>query len=181
MATDIEFSLIRHTPDTLIEYIKTQVFPFHVTSDAEKRRHVGQLILTETNEIKPFYKFFHSVKELYPDCNRKTLENEFVLFTNTARMAVKWEDFQKNGDRYPIKLSTEGKFAPLNGIVLPLNDPFWLQYFPPLGWWDLSSVVQVLPNKYPLSNSKQCIKLAASLVTPPFKFNPGLHPFPQEL
>lgn len=55
-------------------------------------------------------------------------------------MAAKWEKFEEDGDRYNLQYRTAGddkvrpEHAALNGVTLPMSDPFWESYYPPNGW-----------------------------------------------
>lgn len=65
--------------------------------------------------------------------------------------------------------------ASLHGVTLPMDDPFWDEYYPPLGWNCRCTVVQVLRNRHTESDSNTAIDNGriATEKTPSFRFNPG--------
>ena len=99
----------------------------------------------------------------------------------STQMAEKWQEFEKDGDRYLLQYRTahdekvRATHAALHGVTLPPDDPFWDEYYPPLGWNCRCTVVQVRRGKYPASDSSASIAngRAATEKTPSFRFNPG--------
>ena len=99
----------------------------------------------------------------------------------STQMAEKWQEFEKDGDRYLLQYRTahdekvRATHAALHGVTLPPDDPFWDEYYPPLGWNCRCTVVQVRRGKYPASDSSTSIAngRAATEKTPSFRFNPG--------
>ena len=65
--------------------------------------------------------------------------------------------------------------AALHGVTLPPDDPFWNEYYPPLGWNCRCTVVQVRRGKYAESDSHAATAAGrqATAKTPSFRFNPG--------
>ena len=98
-------------------------------------------------------------------------------------MAAKWKDFEKDGDEYLLQYRTAGddkvraEHAALHNTTLPINDPFWDEYLPPLDWGCRCTTVQVRRGKYPESNSADAIAAGERATDTPkkkiFRFNPG--------
>lgn len=151
-----------------IEYIKENVFFFSVCKTKEDMRVLSKKILTETGEIKPFYKFHQEVQLIYPKSDWNTLEPEYNLAVACAQMAVRIEDADQNEDRYNLQLrELEGK----EFTLLP-TDLFWNKYFPPNDWTDNKFfVVQVRKNKYPLSNSEEAQEYMSEKVNSLFQYD----------
>jgi hypothetical protein len=67
--------------------------------------------------------------------------------------------------------------ALLHGTTLPVDDPFWDKYFPPLGWNCRCTAVQVRKDKYPVSDSTTALqageRATESKKQQIFRFNPG--------
>lgn len=108
-------------------------------------------------------------------------EAEKGYATQSAQMAEKWQAFEKDGDEYLLQYRTandekvRAEHAALQGITLPVSDPFWDKYYPPLGWNCRCTVVQVRRGKYDESESESACKAGAYATekTPSFRFNPG--------
>lgn len=155
-------------PKSVSEYIQTNIFYFTVCKSKDEMKAVSQLILTSSNEIKPFYKFRQDVQKIHTDSNFDLLEREYNLAVACAMMTLKLIDFESDGDRYYWQLrENEGI-----DITLPSSDPFWEKFFPPNDWTDNRFfVVQVRKGKYKESDSKQAIKYMEKKVDPLFQYD----------
>lgn len=108
-------------------------------------------------------------------------QTEYNYAVQSTQMAEKWKDFETDGDRYLLQYRTANDekvrddHAVLHNTTLPMDDPFWDEYYPPLGWNCRCTVVQVQKEKHPASDSNQAIANGhmATIKTPSFRFNPG--------
>ena len=107
-----------------------------------------------------------------------------------AQMAQKWQDFEADGDDYLLQYRTANddkvrhEHQLLDRITLPVNDDFWKEFYPPLGWNCRCTVVQVLRDKHEQWDSAEAIRLAnAEIGESSFRFNPGITKqcFPDEV
>ena len=67
--------------------------------------------------------------------------------------------------------------AALHGVTLPIDDPFWEQFYPPNGWNCRCSVSQVRKSKYPATPHNEAMALGEVATQRDtrqmFRFNPG--------
>lgn len=97
-------------------------------------------LLDEDGNRKPFDRFLNDVRKIDETYNRNYLRAEYGYVQASAEMAAKWEQYAEDGDRYNLQYRTAGdskvrpEHAALNGITLPMSDPFWDSYYPPNGW-----------------------------------------------
>ncbi|MDR2652063.1 MAG: minor capsid protein [Prevotellaceae bacterium] len=149
----------------------------------------SQLLTADTGEVKSFEKFFQDVQKINEAYNRRYLEAEYGFAVHSAQMAVRWNDYEQDGDAYNLQYRTAGDdrvradHAALNGTTLPMNDPFWTSYTPPLDWGCRCTIIQVLKHKYPVSDSPRAQELGKEATTrigadgsnklAMFRFNPG--------
>ncbi|MBK9292580.1 MAG: minor capsid protein [Bacteroidetes bacterium] len=147
------------------------------------------MLKDEKGNIKPFSRFRQEITSLYQTYNVRYLEAEYNFAAASAQMAAKWSDFEQDGDQYNLQFRTSNdekvraSHAALHNTTLPPSDPFWDNYIPPLDWNCRCTVVQVLKNKYPLTNSAQAIRNGEAATTridkngvnraAMFRFNPG--------
>lgn len=126
---------------------------------------------------------------LHQAYNVNHLEAEYNFATGTAQMAAKWNDFEQDGDAYDLQYRTaadekvRASHFILHNTTLPPSDPFWNENAPPLDWGCRCTVVQVLKDKYPQSNSAEAVAKGRKATTrlgkdgvnraAMFRFNPG--------
>lgn len=140
-------------------------------------------LLDENGDRKPFERFLNDVRKVDETYNSNYLRAEYNFIHASAAMAAKWEQYQEDGDRYYLQYRTAGddrvrpEHAALEGVTLPMDDPFWEEYYPPNGWNCRCTVVQVRKSKYPKTDHDEAMRLG-ELATGQdtrgmFHFNPG--------
>lgn len=148
----------------------------------------SKLLLDDKGNIKPFTQLSHEFDKLNVTYNKNYLEAEYEFAVGSSQMAAQWEGFS-DSDRYELQYRTAGdnrvrpEHDALNGITLPKPDPFWSSYTPPNGWNCRCTVVEVLKDKFPTSDSDKAIKAGEAATTQIgkdgknrleiFRFNPG--------
>lgn len=143
-------------------------------------------LLDENGNRKPFNQFLTEVRKIDNTYNRNYLESEYNFVAASAEMAEKWERFTADGDRYNLQYRTakDDKVRPeheeMEGITLPINSPFWEDFYPPNGWNCRCTVVQVRKSKYsttPLDEAKRRAEDALQKMDGKgkmFRFNAGM-------
>ena len=175
--------------DEILYALRENVFIFSGMKTYHQLKEASQLLITENGDIKPFYRFNEDIQKLYGAYNERYLEAEYGFALHSAQMAAKWNDYGHDGDTYNLQYRTAGDdrvrhdHAELNGITLAMSDPFWNSYTPPLDWGCRCTIIQVLKDKYPLSDSVAAQELGKSATTrigadgvnklAMFRFNPG--------
>lgn len=107
-------------------------------------------LIDEEGRRKPFERFLNDVRKVDETYNSNYLRSEYNFVHSSAAMAAKWEQFQEDGDRYNLQYRTAGddrvraEHAALEGVTLPIDDPFWEEYYPPNGWNCFTSRTPVL-------------------------------------
>lgn len=140
-------------------------------------------LLDENGNRKTFEQFLNDVQKIHATYNEHYLRAEYNFVQASATMAEKWEEFQQDADRYYLQYRTAGdnkvrpEHADMHGITLPMNDPFWEEFYPPNGWNCRCTVVQVRKSKHPPTDHDEAIALG-ELATGKdtkgiFRFNPG--------
>lgn len=111
-------------------------------------------LLDENGNKKPFERFLNDVQTIDTTYNQNYLRAEYNFVHASADMAAKWEQFAADGDRYLLQYRTANddrvrpEHADLEGVTLPIDDPFWASYYPPNGWNCRCTVVQVRRGKF---------------------------------
>lgn len=132
---------------------------------------------------KPFETFLNDVQKVHESYNSNYLRAEYNFAHASARMAARWKQFMKDGDRYNLQYRTayddrvRTSHRRLEGITLPPASKFWDDYFPPNGWNCRCTVVQVRKEKYAESDETKALndgsQATAGKHQEMFKFNPG--------
>ena len=140
-------------------------------------------LLDENGERKPFERFLRDVQKIDETYNQNWLRAEYNFAGASAGMAARWEDFEEDGDRYYLQYRTahDGRVRPehagMDGITLPVDDPFWDTNYPPNGWNCRCTVVQVLKADNEPTDRGEAYRRAESALRGDrrgmFRFNPG--------
>lgn len=140
-------------------------------------------LLDEHGARKPFNQFLQEVQAIDSTYNKNYLRAEYNFVQQSAEMARKWEQFAQDGDRYYLQYRTanDDRVRPeheeMDRITLPMDDPFWEEFYPPNGWNCRCNVVQVRKSKYDPTPPTEAIERAAGAtgrdVRGIFKFNAG--------
>ena len=105
--------------------------------------------LVKEGKIQNWNAFKKEALKLNKTYNKNYLEAEWINAKQSAKQAQNWQEYQRNKDKYKnLKYKTQGddrvreEHAKLNGIIKPINDPFWDSYYPQNGWRCRCYVVQ---------------------------------------
>ncbi len=145
-------------------------------------------LLTKDGRVKSFKELEHEFTKLNVEYNQNYLEAEYQFAVNSAQMAANWAALDEDG-RYNLQYRTASddrvrpEHAELEGITLPKEDDFWLEYYPPNGWNCRCTVVEVRKSKYEESDSAKALESGEKATTKIgkdgknrleiFRFNPG--------
>ena len=144
----LEMSDLMRQRLTRSNYIFSGMKTFHELNEAFPS------LLDENGNRKPFERFLNDVRKIDETYNSNYLRAEYNFVQASAEMAAKWEQYSEDGDRYLLQYRTahddkvRPEHAALDRITLPMSDPFWESYYPPLSWNCRCSVVQVRRGKY---------------------------------
>ena len=145
----VEMSDLMRQRLTRSDYIFSGIKTFHELNEAFPS------LLDENGDRKPFERFLNDVRKIDETYNANYLHAEYNFVQASASMAAKWEQFSEDGDRYYLQYRTahddkvRPEHAALEGVTLPMSDPFWETYYPPNGWNCRCTVAQVRKGKYP--------------------------------
>lgn len=140
-------------------------------------------LLDDNGARKPFEQFLKDVQSIDDTYNRNYLRAEYNFAMNSAEMAARWEEFEKDEDEYYLQYRTAGddnvrpEHAALRGVTLPRSDKFWKTYYPPNGWNCRCTVVQVLKDGTKATDHNEAMARGAEALSKDkkgmFAFNSG--------
>lgn len=182
----VSAGITHEVPNTLIAYLKRDVFIFSGMKTYAELKEASQLLTTPAGEVKPYHQFAEDVKKVNSTYNDNYLQAEYQFATGSAQMAANWAEIDQDND---LQYRTAGDdrvrpdHAALANITLPAKDKFWDKYYPPNGWNCRCLAVEVLPGKYARSESDDAMQKGDAATTKLdkngknrdeiFRFNPG--------
>lgn len=182
LAVGVDTSTGEDTSSDLSAGLHESTYRFSGFKTYHEMNEVSHLLQDEAGNIRPFNDFMRDVRGIDKQYNENYLKSEYLLVSQSAAMAAKWEEIEADGDRYDLQYRTAGdenvraEHAALDGVTLPSSDPFWESYYPPNGYRCRCTAVQVRKGKYPRSDSVQAIAKGDEMTTGKlsiFRFNPG--------
>ena len=183
LSEGVNGAITEEVPAELTQSLLNNTYIFSGFKTYHEMRQASALLRSSTGGFKSFEKFYRDVKKIDNTYNRSYLAAEYEFAVQSTQMAVKWKDWEEDGDRYLLQYRTAGdervreEHAALNNTTLPMDDKFWDSYLPPLGWRCRCTVVQVRKGKYPVSDSDAACSVGEHATSLPkqkiFRFNPG--------
>lgn len=176
---------LREVPldDISVQRLKESNYVFSGIKTFHELNEAFPSLLDEEGNRKPFNQFLNDVQKVYDTYNVQYLRTEYNFAQASALMAARWKKFEQEGDRYNLQYRTmydkrvRRTHRMLHNITLPIESPFWNKYFPPNGWNCRCTVVQVLKDKYPVSDEQEAMNLGSQATAGKyqemFMFNPG--------
>lgn len=174
-------------PDIMRRALEEDVFLFGGLRTHAQLTEAWSLI--KDNRRKTFDELSKELDDLNDTYNKNYLQAEYNFATGSAQMAAKWANLD-DSERYLLQYRTamddrvRDSHATLAGTTLPKNDPFWKEYYPPNGWNCRCTVVEVLKDDYPESDSDEAIAKGEASTQQIgkdgknrleiFRFNPGM-------
>lgn len=181
--TAIASGITHEVPETVRYALENNAFIFSGFKAYHTLREVGLSLTTDSGDIKPFETFRQDVEKVNNQYNHSYLYAEYNHAVGASLMAERWQQIEKDGDRYDLQYRTaqddrvREDHTILHGTTLPPSDPFWSMYLPPNGWNCRCNAVQVRKGKYEQSDpalamlrGNNCTEAAKQQI---FRFNPG--------
>ena len=169
-------------PDEMMRSLREDVFVFSGFKTYHQLKEASELLLDEQGHVKSFNKFYQDVSAIRDKYNRNWLHAEYNFAVASSQMAAKWAEQSADADICDLTYSTAGDdkvrpdHAALDGVTLPVEDPFWSYAYPPNGWNCRCNVIRTLKGTRPLSNSERCQETFMQTTEGReeiFRYNPG--------
>lgn len=151
-------------PSHMMTSLENDVFVFSALKTHAQLFEASRQLLTDDGKVKSFQQFSQDVEKIKKEYNQSYLQAEYNFAVASAQQAANWAGIEENGDRYNLQYRTAGDdrvrddHAALNRTTLPSSDPFWNSYYPPNGWNCRCTAVEVLKDKYSVSDSEKAIE-----------------------
>lgn len=152
-------------------YLQQDSFVFSGLKTHTQLAEARSYLLNEQGHIRPYQDFEEKVTKLNKRYNKNYLEAEYEYAVQSAQSVEAWEGFSNNTKQYALQYRTAAddkvriSHSRLEGVTLPKDDPFWNEYYPPLGWRCRCLAVEVKQSRYPLSNSNKAAEIGKETST----------------
>jgi len=117
----------------LLNELRENVYMFSGAKTYQEVREMGALLADSEN----FKDFRDKALEVYGTYNKNWLETEYNTAIGQGMQANQWNEIEKNKSDFPflrysavIDDRTSDICEPINGVILPVDDPFWDEYTP---------------------------------------------------
>lgn len=131
--TSTDFAILTRLNENLNRFSAAKTF--QNVSDTQN------FVLDAGGNLRPFTEFRKDALKIFDQYNENWLRTEFETTVAGAQSAVQWKDIQRDKEILPLlKYQTAGdekvrpQHAAWDGIVKPVNDPFWDTHNPPNGF-----------------------------------------------
>lgn len=125
----------------MLKGLRTNVYVFSGFKNYQFLQEATRLLTDDDGIVKPFNKFREDILKLNSEYNIDYLRAEYNYAVASAQMAHKWQKISDQKGTLPfLKYETVGDarvraaHASIDGVVKPVDDPFWDTYMPPNAW-----------------------------------------------
>lgn len=130
------------TPDyKLLQKLQENVWHFAAAKNYQELRAISNELTGPDGKLREFKDFKIAAMQISDDHNNAWLRTEHNFAIASGQMNSTWQTIEKNKHILPLlRYVTVGddRVRPahrlLEGVVRPVDDPFWNIYYPPNGW-----------------------------------------------
>ncbi|MDO5616512.1 MAG: minor capsid protein [Cruoricaptor ignavus] len=119
------------------EYLKRNIWKFSVAKNYNDSIRISNLLVRKDGSLRPWNEFKREAMMVVGMSNRY-LKTEYNTIVAAAQMTRKWLEIQRDKHLFPyVKFMvtmddhTSEVCSPLHGIIVEVDDPFLMYYFPP--------------------------------------------------
>lgn len=121
------------SPDIqMIEALRTNIYMFSAAKTFQQTSEIFELLVSESGDVLSFQEFKKLADTIFDQYNKDWLQAEYNTTLSASRSASKWVDIEANKEDRPyLSYSAVGDAhtceicQSLDGITLPVDDPFW--------------------------------------------------------
>lgn len=125
----------------MLAKLSANVWHFSVAKNYHQLVELSKALLDADGKLRTFNQFKEAAKAVNDKFIAQWLKAEYELAVAGSQMASKWVGITGNSKTLPLlRYSTANddrvrtSHRSLEGVVRPVNDPFWDTYYPPNGW-----------------------------------------------
>lgn len=130
------------TKDTeLLNRVQNNLFSFSAAKSYAEAKEIRDSVYDSNGNVRSRNDFRRACMKVDADYNGRFLDTERQQVMLAGTQGSRWIDFENSADTHPYLeyvTARDGRVRPdhqaLDGIILPIDDPFWKSYYPPNGW-----------------------------------------------
>jgi SPP1 gp7 family putative phage head morphogenesis protein len=127
------------TPDgNMLKSLQKDVYQFAAAKNYQQLKSLSEALVDEKGAVRSWGEFKKAAWEINDLHVNQWLEVEYHTAIASSQMASKWVDITANSDVLPlleydavIDNNTSQICNDFNGIIRPVNDSFWDEFYPP--------------------------------------------------
>lgn len=172
--------------NNLLTRVQNNIFAFSGAKSYAEMKELRDAVYENGNRLS-FADYKRRARKINVAYNENYLEAERQVVIASGTQGSRWLDIEETADEYPyleyVTANDEHvreEHRRLHGIILPVSDPFWNNYYPPNGWRCRCSTRKRTEREYAgsrnreaLPDSEQAQKIAGKVVAKPFRHNVG--------
>ncbi len=129
------------TNSKTVQELKQNLYRFSGAKTYQQLAEMNSNLVDENGKIRSYSEFKRKVDVVHKKYNSNYLQAEYQTAKRSAQAARQWKGYEENVDLFPnLKYMTVGDdrvredHQSFNGIIKPVNDPFWDLHYPPNGF-----------------------------------------------
>lgn len=166
----------------LMEELTENIYHFSAAKTYQQVRDMTDALFDDEGQLRRWADFKEMADKIFGQYNENWLRAERDTAIASGQSGVRWNRIEAEKDTLPmLRMSvvedqnTSEICAPLDGITLPVDDPFWSEYYPP-NHYNCRSTVEQLEDGVAVSSKEvvaSATKHADEDMDDSFKMNVG--------
>ena len=175
-------AISERVPPKMADALRKDLYIFSGFRTYHELKESAERLLRPDGSLKSFSEFYNDTLKVRDKYNKSWLKAEYNYAVRTADAAARWAEIEKDKEHIDLLYETVGDsnvrpdHAALEGVCLPVDDPFWTLAYPPNGWNCRCRVLRVAKGSHPYSNSDEATEAfieSTSGKSELFRYNPG--------
>lgn len=125
----------------MLNSLRENVYQFSAAKNYTQLKQLSDALLDGNGKLRTFAEFKEAAKAINTDFATKYMQAEYNMAIASSQMAGKWARIQENKEVLPLMQfdavldeRTTLICQSLDGVIKPVDDPFWDTYYPPNHW-----------------------------------------------
>lgn len=178
--------------NNLLNRVQNNIFAFSGAKCFSEMEELRDAVYENGKLVSPG-DFRRKARQINARYNVRYLEAERLQVMAAGTQGSRWNDFEETRDTHPYLEYVTARdehvreeHRRLDGLIYPIDDPFWDSYYPPNGWRCRCTVRKCTEREYghkaagykarektPMPSSEDAQKMGGKVVAKPFRHNVG--------